>query len=284
MILFATLPVTAQIRTEFDRKMAEPFEPFEIIDNIYYVGTADAAVYLITSEQGHILLDGAFAETAPQIEDNIKKLGFKMEDIKILLNNHAHYDHAGGLALLKKRTGAKLYANRKQAEQLKRGGKQDFAFGDEIAFTPVKPDRRIRDKDEIRLGDVKLVVNYTPGHTKGSTTFKTTAKNGDSFYQVVFLSSLSVLDYDLVSNPNYRDIANDFRATFGFLRSLKVDIFLGSHASFFKMKEKAEALKSAPGINPFVDPEGYRSFILRNEKTFLEKLAKQQAGPAKAKQ
>ncbi|MDH3493025.1 MAG: MBL fold metallo-hydrolase [Acidobacteriota bacterium] len=207
-----------------------------------------------------------------------------MEDIKILLNNHAHYDHAGGLALLKKRTGAKLYANRKQAEQLKRGGKQDFAFGDEIAFTPVKPDRRIRDKDEIRLGDVKLVVNYTPGHTKGSTTFKTTAKNGDSFYQVVFLSSLSVLDYDLVSNPNYRDIANDFRATFGFLRSLKVDIFLGSHASFFKMKEKAEALKSAPGINPFVDPEGYRSFILRNEKTFLEKLAKQQAGPAKAKQ
>ena len=274
-MLLTAIPVAAQVRSDFDRKMNEPFEPFRIVDNIYYVGASDVAVYLITTPEGHILLDGAFRETVPQIVANIKKLGFKLADIKILLTNHAHSDHAGGLALLKEKTGAKLYATKKQSKQLRRGGKGNFAFGDDLSFTPVKPDNRIRNRDEIKLGGVSITVHYTPGHTKGCTTFTTTAKKETSSYQVVFLCSLSALNYDLVSNKSYKSIAADFEATFDFLRPMKVDIFLGSHASFFKMKKKSAMIKENPEINPFVDPKGYRDFIARMEKAFQEKLRKQ---------
>ena len=273
LLLLATA-ATAQVRTDFDRKMNEPVEPFRVIDNIYYVGAADTAVYLITTPKGHILLDGGFRETVPQIEANIAKLGFKLSDVKILLNNHAHTDHAGGLALLKEKTGAKLYAPQKQATQLRRGGKNDFAFGDKMTFDPVKPNRRLRDLDRVRLGGTRLVTHLTPGHTKGCTTFTTTAKFEGSIYQVMFLCSLTALNYDLVDNKNYKGIAKDFEASFDRLRSMKVDVFLASHASFFKMKQK-RARKPEKGVNPFVDPAGYRSFIARVEKDFRRKLNEQ---------
>ena len=273
-LLLLTAAGTAQVRTDFDRKMNEPVEPFQIIDNIYYVGASDTAVYLITTPKGHILIDGGFRETVPQIEANISKLGFKLTDIKILLNNHAHSDHAGGLALLKEKTGAKLYAPKKQATQLKRGGKKDFAFGDKMTFDPVKPNRRLRDLDRVRLGGTTLVTHLTPGHTKGCTTFTTTARHEGAKYQVMFLCSLTALNYDLVDNENYGDIAKDFEMSFDKLRSMKVDVFLASHASFFKMKQKLSK-RSENGGNPFVDPEGYRFFITRVERDFRRKLNEQ---------
>ena len=274
LLLFA-VPITAQIRTDFDRKMNEPVEPFKIYDNIYYVGTSDLGIYLITTEAGHILIDGGFAETVPQIEANIEKLGFELKDIKILLNNHAHSDHAGGLALIKKKTGAKLYAPKKQARQLRRGGLNDFAFGDDMTFAPVEVDKRVRRDSKIQLGGVTLSALFTPGHTKGCTTYTTTARNGDAYYQVAFVCSTSALNYDLVSNSNYKDIREDFETTFSTLRSLKVDIFLASHASFFRMKQKLKNWEKDPDTNPFVDPIGYRNFISRMEEAFQKKLKEQ---------
>lgn len=276
MILIAfAVQGAGQIRNDFERNMNKPIEPFKIVDNIYYVGASDVAVYLITTEKGHIILDAGFAETVPMVEANVKKLGFELSDVKILLNNHAHSDHAGGLALLKEKSGAKLYAPKKQAKQLRRGGKQDFAWGDKLDFAPVEVDKRVRRDDKIRLGDVTINAMFTPGHTKGCTTYTTTANHGDERYQVAFVCSISALDYNLIDNKNYGSIRKDFEETFSVLRSLKVDVFLASHGVFFKLKEKLEAWKEDPETNPFVDRAGYRKFVTRMEAAFKKKLAAQ---------
>ena len=271
LLLIFSFNSLAQIRNDFDRNMNKPVEPFKIIGNIYYVGASDVTSYLITSPKGHILIDSGFEETVPQIEKNVAKLGFKLKDIKILLNNHAHYDHAGGLSLLKEKTGAKLLAVKEQADSLENGDKNNFAFGDTISFKPVKVDRIIKDGEKIKLGKVRLKTYLTPGHTKGCTTWTTGIKENNKNYNVVFQCSLSTLNYNLIDNKNYPNITADFEKTFARLKKLKVDVFLGSHASFFKMAKK----RLIKDRNAFIDPEGYKTFIRRNEKAFREKLAQQ---------
>jgi metallo-beta-lactamase class B len=269
------LSVSAQIRTDFDRSMNKPFEPFKVIGNIYYVGASDVASYLITTDKGHILIDSGFEETVPMIEKNVKKLGFELTDVKIILNNHAHYDHAGGLKILKEKTGAELYSVREQARSLENGDRDNFAFGDEISFSPVKVDRIIKDGEKIKLGTAELKTHLIPGHTKGCTAWTMTLREDRQKLDVIFLGSVSALDYDLIDNPKYPDIARDFTNTFARLKKLRPDVFLGSHAQFFKMSKKVELMKKDNSRNPFIDPEGYQNFIKRYEKDFLDKLAKQ---------
>ena len=279
--LFAvSLTVGAQIRTDFDRNMNKPVEPFRIIGNIYYVGASDVTAFLITDPKGHILIDGCFEETVPMIEKNVAKLGFKLADIKILLNNHAHYDHAGGLATLKKKTGAKLFSVKEQADHLERGGRDDFSFGDRLTFSPVRVDKIIVDGYRVKLGRSKLKTYLTPGHTKGCTTWTMRVDDGGTKRNVIFLCSTSALNYNLVDNPKYPDHASDFERTFARLKKMKVDVFLGSHAQFFKMDKKLKQWKETPGENPFVDSKGYYDFIDRMEKAFRGKYQKQKAEKA----
>ncbi len=280
-ILAASFGTAAQVRTDFDRRMNQPVKPFRIIGNIYYVGASDVTVFLITTEQGHILIDGGFRETVPQIEANVRALGFDLKDIKILLNNHAHYDHAGGLALLKQKTGASLYASTKQKIQLENGGRHDFAYGDTLPFDPVKVDRQITDLERITLGKTTVVAHFTPGHTKGCTSFTTEATYRDASYAAIFLCSTTALNYDLIDNKNYINISQDFRSTFKKLRSVNVDIFLASHASFFKMSRKREKAENAAGRNPFLDPAGYLDFIDVTERAFEEKYERQKSAAIK---
>jgi metallo-beta-lactamase class B len=270
-----SLSVHAQIRTDFDRNMNKPFEPFKVIGNIYYVGASDVASYLITTDKGHILIDSGFEETVPMIENNVKKLGFDLKDVKIILNNHAHYDHAGGLKLLKEKTGAKLFSVKEQAKSLENGDRDNFAFGDDISFTPVRVDKIIKDGQKIKLGKTELKTQLIPGHTKGCTAWTMNIKENDQKLNVIFLGSVSNLNYNLIDNPKYPNIARDFVNTFAKLKKLKPDVFLGSHAQFFKMSKKVELMKKDNSKNHFIDPEGYTSFIKRNEKDFLDKLAKQ---------
>ncbi len=269
--------IHSQIRTDFDRNMNQPFEPFKILENIYYVGASDVASYLITTNKGHILIDAGFEETVPMIEANVKKLGFDLKDVKIILNNHAHYDHAGGLKILKEKTDAKLYSVKEQAEVLENGAKNDFRFGDELSFSPVKVDKIIRDKQKIKLGKVKLKTHLTPGHTRGCTTFTTKIKHKKQKLNVIFLCSLSALDYNLVDNPKYPNLSQDFTNTFNKLKQMKVDVFLGSHAQFFKMSRKVALMKKDRSTNPFIDSKGFIDFVNRNEKAFYRKLNKQKA-------
>ncbi len=279
LILCFAATVFAQ-KADGDRKMNQPVEPFKIIGNIYYVGASDVTAYLITTPQGHILIDAGFAETVPQIKANVAKLGFKLEDIKILLINHAHYDHCGGLAEIKKLTNAKLYASPPDAPVLEDGGASDFRFGGDAAFsfTPVKVDEILKDGQEIRLGGTRLKTHFTFGHTKGATSWTTEASENGKKYKVVFASSVTTLDYSFINNQKYPNIAEDFAKTYQTLKSIKADVFLSAHGGFFDLTEKAAKLRAGAKTNPFIDPQGYQRFVARMTKAFEDKLKAEKSG------
>lgn len=258
--------------TEEWRDWNRPVEPFRIAENLYYVGASGIASYLVTTSEGNILIDGGFVETAPQIEANIVKLGFEVGDVRILLNSHAHFDHAGGLAELKAATGAQLYASAADAPVLEDGGKSDFRFGPEGSFPPVAVDRWLADGEEVVLGGARLTARLTPGHTRGCTTWTWKAGGLD----VAEVCSASVLDYRFVGKESYPGIAADFERTFATLKSLPVQIFLAPHGGMFDLDRKREFAARGMGMrNPFVDPVGYKAWVDRMEDAFRAAVAQQ---------
>ena len=277
LLLLSLLPTLAAAQAnETDRSWNQPVEPFKIAGNLYYVGASDITSFLITTPQGHILIDGGFVETVPLISASVKKLGFRLEDVKFLLNNHAHYDHAAGLAELKKLTGAKLVVAEGDAPLLAAGGKGDFAFGERFLFPPVQADRTIRDGDTVSLGGVTLTARVTPGHTRGCTTWTMKVKDGERTLDAVFAGSVSVNPgVTLAVNPKYPTIAEDYARTFEVLKGLRCDLFLSSHGSFFDLTKKAERLRNGETPNPFIDPKGYRAYLARMEERFRNQLAEE---------
>jgi metallo-beta-lactamase class B len=264
-------------QNETNRSWNQPVKPFRIVGNIYYVGASDLTSFLITTPKGHILLDGGFAETVPQIKENIKSLGFRIADVKVLINSHAHSDHAGGLAALKGLTKAKLYASRDDAVLLANGGRNDPNFGDDFAFTPVQADKILSDGgDTIKLGGIILTAHLTPGHTKGCTTWTMKVSESGKSYSVVFVGSTSAPGYKLIDNARYPHIAEDFERTFRLLKKLPCDVFLGSHGRFFGLPEKIRLFTENPKRNPFIDSEGYGNYLKQSEENFREQLKKQQ--------
>lgn len=260
---------------ETSRAWNKPVPPFRIIGNLYYVGATEVTSFLITTPRGHFLLDGGFMETAPQIEHNIAQLGFKLRDVKFLLNSHAHFDHAGGLAELKRLSGAKFIASAPDAELLKHGGHGDFRFGDTLTFPPIEPDQIIHDGESVQIGGQRLVARLTPGHTKGNTTWTAKISDGTKTYDVVFVGSMTTLDYQLVAKESYPGIAADCEKSLEVLKQLPCGIFLSAHGSFFSLTEKRERLARGETPNPFIDPEGYKRFVSESEKAFHEKLDQQ---------
>jgi metallo-beta-lactamase class B len=267
---FFLLAVAAHAQADPEaRSWNQPVAPFHLIGNIYYVGASDVTSFLIVTPAGDILLDGGFAETAPQIEANIQKLGFKLSGVKLLLNSHAHYDHAGGLAELKRRTGAKLVAMAGDAPVLASGGRKDFYFGSRLLFPAIQPDRVIHDGDTVSLGGVAMTALLTAGHTRGDTTWTMTTEEGGKKLSVVFVGSMSVLPgYRLTPPESYPGIAVDYERSFRVLKSLPCDVFLGPHGSFFDLTEKREALAKGAKPNPFIDPAGYQAYVARAEQAF----------------
>ncbi|HLP09156.1 MAG TPA: subclass B3 metallo-beta-lactamase [Opitutaceae bacterium] len=272
----SALAASAQ-SSELFRSWNQPAQPFRIIGNVHYVGASDVSSYLITTPEGHILLEGGFAETAPLIEQNVRELGFRIEDIKILLTSHAHLDHAGGLAELKRLSGATLVATAPEAEGLARGGKGDFQWGDTLPFPPVVADRIIADGETVSLGGITLTAHLTPGHTKGSTTWTMRASDRSRSYDIVFMASLTAPGYDLVANPQYPNIGADLLRSCTLLRALPCDIYLAPHGFACALKEKRALLGAEP--NPFVDPAGYRSAIDQAEQQIQQQLGKSTAAP-----
>jgi metallo-beta-lactamase class B len=265
-----------------------PAAPFRIIGNVYYVGASDVTSFLIVTPAGDIVLDGGLAQTAPQIEANIQTLGFKVNDVKILLNSHAHFDHAGGLAELKKATGAKLVGMDGDTALLAHGGHGDFFFGDAYPFPPVAPDRTVHDGDTVSLGGTTLTAHLTPGHTHGCTTWTMAANDAGKNYNVVFVCSATVLDgYELVDRPgkpaSYPGIAADYEKSFRVWKSLPCEVFLASHGQFFNLTEKREALKNGAKENPFIDPKGYEEYVTRKDVDFQAELNRQKATTTDAK-
>jgi len=245
-------------KTEEERSWNQPVEPFRIASNIYYVGASDITSYLITTPKGHILIDSGFPETVSQIKANVAKLGFKLEDVKIILNSHAHYDHAGGIAELKRLTGAKFYASERDVPLFKAGGLNDPNYGDRFPFEAITPDETFKDGKKIKLGGTTLRANITSGHTPGCTTWTTTVAENKAKLNAIFVCSTSAPGYKLIDNPKYPNIISDYNATFERLKKLPVDIFLASHGNAYDLSDKIARMKAggpnhlstAPGILP----------------------------------
>jgi metallo-beta-lactamase class B len=252
-------------------------KPFRVIGNVFYVGSKDLASYLITTSQGDILINSNLTSSVPQIRQNVEALGFHFKDIKILLISHGHWDHAAGSAEIKRLTGARYMVMDSDVPVVESGGKDDFHYGSEAGsqFPATKVDRVLHDGDEVKLGGVVLVAHKTAGHTKGCTTWTMKVREDAKTYDVVIVGSPNVnTGYKLAGNTAYPTIAQDYEQTFRTLKSLPCDVFLGAHGGYFGMDAKFARMK-AGGPNPFVDPEGYKSYVAEREQTFRKELAKQ---------
>jgi metallo-beta-lactamase class B len=260
----------AEIKAEWN----VPTTPFRIAGNVHYVGTAGLSAYLITDPKGHVLIDGGLPESAPLIVANIRALGFRIEDVRILLINHAHFDHSGGLAELKRLSGAQLLASGGDKPDLERGktvGRDDLE-----PYPTVKVDRVIRDGEHIRLGAIDLVTHVTAGHTKGCTSWSYRVTEQGKPLDVLFACSLTVAGQDLSGGKAYPGAVGDFRRTFARLRSVRADIFLNFHPGAFDMEAKRKRLEAG---NPlaFVDPGELARRVDGAQKQFEKELAEQRA-------
>ena len=248
------------------------YEPFCIAGNLYYVGTYDLACYLITTPQGHILINTGLAESETMIRSHVEALGFKFSDIKILLATHAHYDHVGAMAAIKKLTGAKLLINEKDAPVLSDGGNSDYILGGKGSmFQSVKADRLLHDHDTINLDGMQIVLLHHPGHTKGASSFVFDVKDENRCYHVVIVNMPTILDGVKPVMATYPDVSKDYAYTFDALTKLQFDIWLSSHASQFGLHKKR---KPGDAYRPeaFIDRQGYDSLIDVLYKKYLERF------------
>jgi metallo-beta-lactamase class B len=255
----------------------EPFPPFHIAGNLYYVGSKGLASYLVTTTQGNILINSDLEANVPMLRASIEKLGFKFHDTKILLISHAHWDHDAGSATIKEMTGAKYIVMDKDVPVVESGGRSDFQYGNvpTSLYRPAKVDRILHDGDKVRLGGTTLVAHLTPGHTKGCTTWTLKVKEGGKSYHVVIVGSPNVNPgYNLVGNSAYPQIAEDYERMWRVLRSLSCDIFLGAHGDYFGLEQKYPLMNQGVS-NPFLDPKGYKNYIAQKEQDFRAELSRQ---------
>ena len=253
----------------------EPFPPHRIADNLYYVGSKGLASYLITTTEGHILINSSFERTVPTIRGNVEKLGFKFTDIKILLASHAHSDHVAGHVLVRELTGAKVAVMAGDDKVIASGGQGQYLHKE--GWKPCPVDRVLKDGEVVSLGEARLTARLTPGHTRGCTTWLMQVKDGGKPLNVVIIGSPNVNPgYELITNRDYPEIADDYKRTFRLLKSFPCDIFLGAHGNYYGMEAKHARLRHEPKINPFVDPEGYKAYVEDRAKNFQETARQQQ--------
>ena len=256
----------------------EPYAPFKIADGLYYVGASDYASFLIVTKTGLIVIDGGDAEVGVQIVKNIKTLGFDPRQVKILLNTHEHFDHAGGLAEVKRAAArdVKFYASAADGTIVAAGGKGDpFLKGPRFEYEPVKLDVIVKDGDMVHLGGWTLTAHITPGHTPGCTTWTFPVTVAGKVRQALDHCSSSVLPgYKLGKTETYPGQTGDYEKSFSTWKKLPCDVFLASHGSFFNMQVKRAAL-DAGQADAFVDPEGCKSFYATAEAAFRSEWKKQ---------
>jgi len=253
----------------------DPFAPFKVIGNIYYVGTTGVSSWLITTPNGHFLLDGGLPQTPPQIIANIKTLGFDIRDVKYLLNSHAHFDHAGGLAALQRATGATMVASAKDRPILEAGR---IAFGptSNISVPPVRVDRVVKQGDTLSLGGITLTAHITPGHSPGCTSWSTDVRGDDGMLHHAFFHCSTTTGGQMLVPESYPGMIADYRATFAYMRTVNADVFLANHANFFNLADK-RGRQIAGDANAFVDAGGLQAFNAQSEREFKAQLAKEQA-------
>lgn len=252
----------------------EPLAPFNVIGNIYYVGSETVSSFLIATPEGHFLIDGVLPQTAPQIAANIGALGFDIRDVKYLLNSHAHFDHAGGLAGLQRLSGALMVASAADRGTLENG---DIAYGPSagLRFPPIRVDQVIGDGDTITLGGATLIAHMTPGHTAGCTSWSMQVTGADGAPHTAFFHCSSTVAGQSLAPEAYPGIVAAYRQTFERVRALRADVFLANHDNFFDLHEK-RARQLAGDANAFVDPDELQNFNARLAEAFEAEWTRQQ--------
>jgi metallo-beta-lactamase class B len=269
-LLFVLVTASAQTKQAKQGKTDwnAPFPAHKVIGNVYFVGSAELASFLITTPQGHILINSDFEATVPVIRASVEKLGFKFTDIKILLGSHAHGDHMEGDAMVKELSGARVMAMEQDVPWLRKmtpGGK------------PHPIDHILKDGEEVKLGGTTLTAHLTAGHTPGCTTWTAKVDENGKSYNVLIVCSVGVNPGTvLVNNKDYPSIAGDYARSFKVLRTMPVDVFLGAHGSFYGLQAKYAKLQGG-GANPFIDPAGFKAYLDDKESAFTKELGAQKA-------
>jgi metallo-beta-lactamase class B len=296
-VLVLALAVPIAVAAQSDRSWREPFDPLKIAGNIYYVGTRGLSSFLIVTPAGGIVIDSGEAESVPFVRANIEKLGFRLTDVRLLLAGHAHFDHVGGHADLKRLTGARVVVMDADRDALESGVDRS-ALGAQ-GWKPVRVDRVVKDGETVALGGTTLTARLTPGHTQGCTTWTTETTENGRRLQVAFVCSVTVNDgVRLVGNASVPQIADHYAQAFRVLHGLKPDVFVAEHGEAFGLEAKAQRAQAstlrepqgrpeqgrgatgsgqAGGANPFVDPDGYQRFVERSEQSYLKQLRTEQS-------
>ena len=249
------------------------FPGHRVIGNLYAVGTYDLGCFLITSDDGHILINTGLVDSTPLIRENIESLGFRLEDVRILLTMQAHYDHAAAFAEIKEITGAEVWATADDAPLLEDGGASDPHFQGEYTFAPVAVDRILRDGEVIELGKTRLTAIESPGHTPGSASYTMTVAENGRDYRVAIANMGSMNPgLRLVKDPTYPGIAEDFAETFRRQKAAEVDVWVAAHASQYGLHGKYRP-GDAYDLEAFVDPEGFRKLVTHYEALYEKQLA-----------
>jgi metallo-beta-lactamase class B len=281
--LVAGLAATAAAQAPDTASWNKPAEPLRIVGPVHFVGTNELAAFLVTTPDGYVLIDGGLPESAPLIEQSIRKLGFDPRRIRVLLTTQAHFDHVGSLAQFQRLSGARVEVMDGDVSLVESGGRTDYLFGEaagrtdaSFRFEPVKVDRTLRDRDTVSLGGITLTARKTSGHTPGSTTWLTEVEEGGRRYEVVFAASTGINPGTrFVDRPSYPGIAADYAHAFEVLESLQPDVFLGGHTGFFDLEAKRARRGQAGSANPFVDPAGFRAHVASRKRAFEEQLARE---------
>ena len=271
LILAVTVSVAAQ-REGWTR----PFPGHRVIGDLYAVGTYDLGVFLVTSNDGHCLINTGLEDSTALIRENIESLGFRLEDVKVLLTTQAHWDHTAALAEIKEITGAEMWATAGDAPVLEDGGFSDPHFGGRQSFPPVAVDRIIEDGEVLRLGRTRLTVLASPGHTAGSVSYTMAMYENGLDYDVIVANMATINEGKrLVVDPTYPGVADDFAETFRRQKALNIDVWVASHGGQYNLHDKYE-----PGQryhpDTFLDPEGFRAEVERLERLYREQLAAEQ--------
>ena len=276
LVLVLTTAVAALALQQSPAPGSQVVDAYKVIGNIYYVGATDISSHVISTPAGLILLDTGSAQMLPVIRANVEKLGFRVQDIKIILSSHAHWDHVEGHAAMQALTGAEVMAVGEDAAAIA-SGVDNSALGAQ-GWKPVKVNRILKDGESVTLGGVTMQALLTPGHTKGCTTWTTTVQDGGKSYRVVFVGGISINEgVKLVGNTRHPIIIEDYARTFRVLKDLNADVFLAQHPNIYGMAEKVQRLKAGGSSNPFIDPQGYQRAVSEAEGRYLKQLASEKA-------
>jgi metallo-beta-lactamase class B len=260
-----------------------PQDPFAVYGNTYYVGTGGISAVLITSPAGHILIDGGPPGSSDQIAEHVRKLGFRVEDIRTILNGHEHFDHAGGIAALQKMSGATVLASPAAAEVLRTGqpDKRDAQYPGLKAMTPIANTRAVRDGEVVRLGPLAVTAHFTPGHTLGATSWTWRSSEGGQTMNMVYgdsVNALAAAGLSFSRNPLYPNARADVERSIATVESLDCDVLVSAHPEASGLWEK-KAKQAELGNAAFIDRDGCRKYAATARAMLVKTLAAENANP-----